>query len=106
VHRTLHGLRLVRTSQLASLKIGKLRRIPVDVVHDFARRMIEQERNAACAATPTAKAACCNDHRLCALWTVLVIGHSAIEMSMNIYGHVNLETQRAALKQLDDEPSE
>ncbi|MDQ3579533.1 MAG: helix-turn-helix domain-containing protein [Actinomycetota bacterium] len=38
---------LIRTGQLASLKIGKLRRIPVEAVHDFARRMIEQEGNAA-----------------------------------------------------------
>ena len=33
---------LIRTGQLQSFKIGKLRRIPVDAVHDYARRMIEQ----------------------------------------------------------------
>jgi integrase len=32
-----------------------------------------------------------------------IVGHSAIEMTMNVYGHVNLETQRAALDALDDE---
>lgn len=32
---------LIRTGQLQSFKIGKLRRIPVDSVHDFARRMLE-----------------------------------------------------------------
>ncbi len=34
-----------------------------------------------------------------------IVGHSAIEMTMNIYGHVNLAAQRAALNQLDDELS-
>ena len=34
-----------------------------------------------------------------------IVGHSAIEMTMNIYGHINLDTQRAALNQLDDELS-
>ncbi|MDQ3579532.1 MAG: site-specific integrase [Actinomycetota bacterium] len=34
-----------------------------------------------------------------------VVGHSAIEMTMNVYGHVNLDTQRAALNRLDDELS-
>jgi excisionase family DNA binding protein len=33
---------LIRTNQLQSFKIGKLRRIPVDAVHEFARRMLEQ----------------------------------------------------------------
>lgn len=32
-----------------------------------------------------------------------IVGHSAIEMTMNVYGHVNLDTQRAALDALDDE---
>lgn len=32
-----------------------------------------------------------------------IVGHSAIEMTMNVYGHVNLETQRAALDQLDEQ---
>jgi integrase len=32
-----------------------------------------------------------------------IVGHSAIEMTMNVYGHINLDTQRAALDQLDDE---
>ena len=31
---------LIRTGQLQSFKIGKLRRIPVDAVHDYARRML------------------------------------------------------------------
>ena len=35
-----------------------------------------------------------------------IVGHSAIEMTMNVYGHVNLTTQRAALNQLDDELSD
>jgi integrase len=36
---------------------------------------------------------------------VEIVGHSAIEMTMNIYGHINLDTQRAALNQLDEEMS-
>jgi excisionase family DNA binding protein len=32
---------LIRTGQLRSFKIGKLRRIPVDAVHEFARRMLD-----------------------------------------------------------------
>ena len=32
-----------------------------------------------------------------------IVGHTAIEMTMNVYGHVNLDTQRAALDALDDE---
>jgi integrase len=32
-----------------------------------------------------------------------IVGHSAIEMTMNVYGHVSLDTQRAALDALDDE---
>jgi integrase len=32
-----------------------------------------------------------------------IVGHSAIEMTMNVYGHVNLDVQRAALDQLNDE---
>lgn len=35
-----------------------------------------------------------------------IVGHSAIEMTMNVYGHVNLDTQRAALDHLDDELSD
>ena len=31
-----------------------------------------------------------------------IIGHSAIEMTMNVYGHVALDTQREALGRLDD----
>jgi integrase len=34
-----------------------------------------------------------------------IVGHSAIEMTMNVYGHVNLDTQRTALNHLDDELS-
>ena len=32
-----------------------------------------------------------------------IVGHSAIEMTMNVYGHINLETQRTALDDLDKE---
>jgi integrase len=32
-----------------------------------------------------------------------IVGHSAIEMTMNVYSHVNMDTQRAALDQLDGE---
>jgi excisionase family DNA binding protein len=32
---------LIRTGQLQSFKIGKLRRIPVDAVHDYTRRMLD-----------------------------------------------------------------
>ncbi|GEL18622.1 helix-turn-helix domain-containing protein [Pseudonocardia asaccharolytica] len=32
---------LIRTGQLQSFKIGKLRRVPVDAVREFARRMLE-----------------------------------------------------------------
>jgi integrase len=32
-----------------------------------------------------------------------IVSHSAIEMTMNVYGHVNLDVQRAALDQLNDE---
>jgi integrase len=35
-----------------------------------------------------------------------IVGHSPIEMTMNIYGHVNLDSQRAALDHLDDELSD
>ncbi len=35
-----------------------------------------------------------------------IVGHSAIEMTMNVYGHVNLTTQRVALNQLDEELSD
>lgn len=31
-----------------------------------------------------------------------IVGHSAIEMTMNVYGHVALDTQREALGRLDD----
>jgi integrase len=34
-----------------------------------------------------------------------IVGHSAIEMTMNVYGHVNVGTQRIALDRLDDELS-
>jgi excisionase family DNA binding protein len=34
---------LIRTGQLRSFKIGKLRRIPVDAVHDYTRRMLDEE---------------------------------------------------------------
>ncbi|MDQ3988830.1 MAG: site-specific integrase [Actinomycetota bacterium] len=32
-----------------------------------------------------------------------IVGHSAIEMTMNVYGHVNLDVQRRALDTLDEE---
>lgn len=32
-----------------------------------------------------------------------IVGHSAIEMTMNVYGHVNLERQRTALDHLDEQ---
>lgn len=32
-----------------------------------------------------------------------IVGHSAIEMTMNVYGHVNLDSQRRALGLLDDQ---
>jgi excisionase family DNA binding protein len=46
--RTLHIGRctvydLIRTGQLRYFKIGKLRRIPVDAVHEFARRKLDEE---------------------------------------------------------------
>jgi integrase len=30
-----------------------------------------------------------------------IVGHSGIEMTMNVYGHVNLDVQRLALAQLN-----
>ena len=38
---------LIRTNQLQSFKIGKLRRIPVDAVHEFIKRMAEENGHAA-----------------------------------------------------------
>ena len=32
-----------------------------------------------------------------------IVGHSAIEMTTNVYGHVNLDVQRAALAHFNDE---
>ncbi len=32
-----------------------------------------------------------------------IVGHSGIEMTMNIYGHVNLDVQRSALDKLNGE---
>lgn len=32
-----------------------------------------------------------------------IVGHSAIEMTMNVYGHFSPDTQRAELDALDDE---
>jgi len=34
-----------------------------------------------------------------------IVGHSAMEMTMNVYGHVNLDSQRDALDHLDDQLS-
>ena len=31
-----------------------------------------------------------------------IVGHSAMEMTMNVYGHVTLDNQRAALDLLND----
>ena len=33
---------LLRSGELASIKIGRLRRIPVDSVHAFARRLLDE----------------------------------------------------------------
>ena len=30
-----------------------------------------------------------------------IVGHSGIEVTINYYGHINLETQRRALNDLD-----
>lgn len=38
---------LIRTGQLASGKIGKLRRIPVEAVREFAKRMLDESGDAA-----------------------------------------------------------
>ena len=32
-----------------------------------------------------------------------IVGHNAMEMTMNVYGHVNLDAQRVALAHLDDQ---
>jgi integrase len=32
-----------------------------------------------------------------------IVGHSAIEMTMNVYGHVNLDVARRAPDELDDQ---
>jgi integrase len=32
-----------------------------------------------------------------------IVGHSAIEMTMNVDGHVSLDSQREALGRLDDQ---
>ena len=34
-----------------------------------------------------------------------IVGHSAMEMTMNVYGHVNLDTQRIAVNQLNEQLS-
>jgi integrase len=34
---------------------------------------------------------------------VEIVGHSAIEMTMNVYSHVNLDVQRSALDTLNEE---
>ncbi|MBN9738041.1 MULTISPECIES: helix-turn-helix domain-containing protein [unclassified Pseudonocardia] len=38
---------LLRNGDLVSIKIGRLRRVPVDAVQDFARRLIEAGEDAA-----------------------------------------------------------
>ena len=38
---------LMRTGQLDSIKIGKLRRIPVDSVHTYLKRKLAEARDAA-----------------------------------------------------------
>jgi len=37
---------LIAAKEIISVKIGSLRRIPVDAVHDYATRLIEAERDA------------------------------------------------------------
>jgi len=32
-----------------------------------------------------------------------IVGHSGIEMTMNVYGHVNLDMQHSALDNLNEE---
>ena len=34
-----------------------------------------------------------------------IVGHSTIEMTMNVYGQVNLDTQRIAADQLNEQLS-
>lgn len=31
-----------------------------------------------------------------------IVGHSTLDMTMNVYGHVSLDAQREALDKLDD----
>jgi excisionase family DNA binding protein len=38
---------LIRTKQLQSFKIGKLRRIPVDAVYEFIKRLADENGDAA-----------------------------------------------------------
>ena len=38
---------LIRTNQLHSFKIGKLRRIPVDAVREFIKRLADENGDAA-----------------------------------------------------------
>ena len=38
---------LIRTNQLRSFKIGKLRRIPVEAVHEFAKRLLTKHGDVA-----------------------------------------------------------
>ncbi|ALE78643.1 helix-turn-helix domain-containing protein [Pseudonocardia sp. HH130629-09] len=38
---------LIRNGDIVSIKIGRLRRVPVDAVQDFARRLIEAGEDAA-----------------------------------------------------------
>lgn len=38
---------LLRTNQIQSFKIGKLRRIPVEALHDYTRRMLAQSDDVA-----------------------------------------------------------
>ena len=38
---------LIRTNQLQSFKIGKLRRIPVDAVREFIKRLADENGDAA-----------------------------------------------------------
>ncbi|SFN15400.1 DNA binding domain-containing protein, excisionase family [Pseudonocardia ammonioxydans] len=37
---------LIAAKELTSVKIGSLRRIPVDAVREYAARLVEQEREA------------------------------------------------------------
>ena len=39
-------------------------------------------------------------HRGCRTLVMEIVGHAALEMTMNVYGHIALDDQRAALDRL------